>query len=475
MPSHLPSSARTTYLAPLDQGGRGAEVERRLADAIRAGVFVDGDQLPSETELAVQLGVSTVTLREALAGLRTAGLVHTRRGRNGGTFVHAPAEEAEARLLALLDAMTVDEIRDLADHRAAIAVAAAGLAAERASATDLDRLAEHVDRLAHGGSTVERRAADARFHVELAATTRSLRLTRAEMDLQKELGALLWLAAGEEGVTGALAHHHAVLDAVRVRDAAAARERMAAHVAEDMATLAALHLRRVSTAEPGVLPPVRDALEEVFTEIERIRETALALPSAPPRSALAPLRDTIHDVLDRCPLIAGAGMVFAPGSLADTRRWLEWWRRDAVGPPVFLNACLDPEDPDFYEYDAAEWYMTPRDTGERWIAGPFVDHSGTDEHILTITVPVVRGGVFLGVSGADITVGSIEGIAGPALAAIDGEAALVNHRGRIIATNAASRLVGTLWPGAETAWPPPSGALLEGDDDLPWTVVVTGA
>jgi hypothetical protein len=43
MPSHLPTSARRAVLAPLDQRGRVAEVERRLADAIRVGVSGDGD------------------------------------------------------------------------------------------------------------------------------------------------------------------------------------------------------------------------------------------------------------------------------------------------------------------------------------------------------------------------------------------------------------------------------------------------
>ena len=134
-------------------------------------------------------------------------------------------------------------------------------------------------------------------------------------------------------------------------------------------------------------------------------------------------------------------MVFAPGVLEDAPPWLEWWRRAGSGPPVFLNAELDPGRPDFYDYEAAEWFTTPRDTGTRWIAGPFVDHSGTNEHILTLTLPVVRDGRFLGVAGADIAVGSIERIAGPALAAVGADAVLLNHRGRVIATNTPR------WPG----------------------------
>src|SRR5688500_5819863 len=218
MPSHLPSSARQVVLAPLDRRGRVAEVERRLADAIRVGVFGDGDQLPSEAELAAQLGVATVTLREALVGLRATGLVQTRRGRNGGTFVHAPAETAEARLFDRLAELSVDDIRDLADHHAAIAGAAAALAAERASGSDLERLAQHLERLGAATTDAERRAADARFHVELAATTRSLRLTRAETELQTETAALVWLAGGPDGRARALADHRAILAAVHARD-----------------------------------------------------------------------------------------------------------------------------------------------------------------------------------------------------------------------------------------------------------------
>ena len=515
MPSHLPSSARRAVLAPLDPRGRVAEVERRLSDAIRVGVFGDGDQLPAEAELAAQLGVATVTLREALEGLRRTGLVETRRGRTGGTFVHAPAEAAHARLLERLAELSVDELRDLADHRAAIACATAELAAARASEADVARLAQHVERLAGAETAAERRAADARFHVEMAATTRSLRLTRAEMDLQTEAGALVWLAAGEDGPGRALADHRAVLAAVRERDAAAARERMAAHVAADMAAVVALHLR-AGVAAPGgaspsaasdatraaqrraatapangasredaatspraasaratretaaaVLDRVQSALAEVFASVGEIRAAAFALPAEPRRADLAPLRDLVHATLARQPLLAGTGMVFAPGALADAPRWLEWWRSVPGGAPVFLDASLDPGDPDYYDYEAAEWFTTPRDTGERWVAGPFVDHSGTNEHILTLTLPVVRGDAFLGVAGADIAVGAIEAVGGAALAAVAGEAALVNHRGRIIATNTPRRLVGTLWPAGERD-------VVVDDPRLLWRVLVAG-
>jgi DNA-binding transcriptional MocR family regulator len=74
-------NARSAFFAPLDQTGREAAVTHRLVDGISLGLLADAEQLPSEVELATQFGVSTVTIREALASLREQGLVETRRGR----------------------------------------------------------------------------------------------------------------------------------------------------------------------------------------------------------------------------------------------------------------------------------------------------------------------------------------------------------------------------------------------------------
>src|SRR4051794_36734489 len=62
----------------------------RLAQSIRLGVLAGGDRLPPERELADTLGVSRVTLREAIGALRAAGLIESRRGRGGGTVVVSP-------------------------------------------------------------------------------------------------------------------------------------------------------------------------------------------------------------------------------------------------------------------------------------------------------------------------------------------------------------------------------------------------
>src|SRR5262245_23743957 len=64
-----------------------AQIEDRVSEAIAAGDLQPGDRLPPERELAGQLGVSRMTLRQALQTLERRGLVRRTVGRHGGTFV----------------------------------------------------------------------------------------------------------------------------------------------------------------------------------------------------------------------------------------------------------------------------------------------------------------------------------------------------------------------------------------------------
>jgi GntR family transcriptional regulator len=70
-----------------------AQIEDRVAEAIAAGDLEPGDRLPPERELAERLGVSRMTLRQALQTLERRGLVRRTVGRHGGTFVAEPKIE----------------------------------------------------------------------------------------------------------------------------------------------------------------------------------------------------------------------------------------------------------------------------------------------------------------------------------------------------------------------------------------------
>ncbi|MER7504418.1 FCD domain-containing protein [Nonomuraea pusilla] len=250
------SGSHLAVFAPVGATGRVDAVVRRLADAIALGVLADGEQLPSEAELAGLLGVSTVTLREALMALRQQGLVETRRGRGGGSFVRTPSEPLE--LGARLRTYAVDELRDLGDHYAAIAGAAARLAARRALPADVAPLLRSLDDMVaaagraaagpSGGPSIDAGSAalirlEGRFHVEVAAASQSARLTQEEIRSQADIGPLLWLPyGGPDGHDEVTAQHRAIVEAIRRGDPDQARDLAERHVCEAMERLIELRL-----------------------------------------------------------------------------------------------------------------------------------------------------------------------------------------------------------------------------------------
>lgn len=216
-------AARSVVFAPLDGTGRAELVEQRLTDAIVSGVLRDGERLPSESELSRSLGVALVTAREALEGMRDRGLVQTRRGRDGGSFVTYDREAAARMLESRLRGHSRIELRDLALHVSAIAGTAAEIAADRASHDDIETLLaihDGADLSTAGGA----RRALGRFQLEVAAISQSPRLVREEVRLQTEAGPLLWLCLREQEYRDlSAASRTRVIDAIRAVDPVAAR------------------------------------------------------------------------------------------------------------------------------------------------------------------------------------------------------------------------------------------------------------
>ena len=216
-------AARSVVFAPLDGTGRAELVEQRLTDAIVSGVLRDGERLPSESELSRSLGVALVTAREALEGMRDRGLVRTRRGRDGGSFVTYDRDAAARLLETRVRGHSRIELRDLALHVSAIAGTAAEIAADRASHDDVESCSPSTTAPTCPPQAV-RAAHSSRFQLEVAAISQSPRLVREEVRLQSEAGPLLWLCLREQEYRDlSAATRTRVIDAIRAVDPVAAR------------------------------------------------------------------------------------------------------------------------------------------------------------------------------------------------------------------------------------------------------------
>jgi GntR family transcriptional repressor for pyruvate dehydrogenase complex len=204
----------------------------QLARAIRLGVLPDGEQLPPERELAERLGLGRNTLRDAIAALRESGLVTTRRGRGGGTWVtydgavHAATWERRAAPVrsgaAMVDALT---FRRVVEPGAAWLAASQPLAGDQRAwlADSLRAVDEAADDAAH-------RVADSRLHLAIATLSGSPMLvdavTRAQAALHDMLTAIPVLSRNIEHSN---TQHHDIVAAILQGDPERARAVMEEH------------------------------------------------------------------------------------------------------------------------------------------------------------------------------------------------------------------------------------------------------
>ncbi|GAB3751478.1 hypothetical protein GCM10028864_27550 [Microlunatus parietis] len=230
----VPSRMRSAILLPVGDEGRVEQVEQRLIQAVTGGVLRTGERLPSESELARVLRVSPVTVREALGLLRDRGLITTKRGRSGGSFLTEAADPvvfARDRLRGL----TRLALRDLGQHYAAIGSACVALAARRARAEEVDAIRRRLAAAtAHDDHEWSRHLDEA--VLELTALGQSARLTREQMRLQAEFSPLLALIDGDRRKARETAFRR-VLTAVERGEARAAADRFAAATEADLVNL----------------------------------------------------------------------------------------------------------------------------------------------------------------------------------------------------------------------------------------------
>jgi GntR family transcriptional repressor for pyruvate dehydrogenase complex len=227
------STPMAELFTPISTGRISADIVEQVKRAIHDGRLVPGDQLPSERELTQRLGVSRVSVRDALRMLEAYGLIDVRVGARGGAFVTAPAPrlvgEGMANML-MLAAVTPAEATEL---RLVFELSLLPLACERRDEEDLEALESICDRseesLAAGGYDV---ALSAEFHTRLARCTHNGAIALFAESFQGPLLASLRAAqraAPQMGEAG-LREHRALVAAVRDRDAEGAAAIMAAHL-----------------------------------------------------------------------------------------------------------------------------------------------------------------------------------------------------------------------------------------------------
>ncbi|MBC2903451.1 FadR/GntR family transcriptional regulator [Streptomyces cupreus] len=231
-----PEDRLTPVLRPVRAGNGFEEALEQILQVVRLGLVPGGERLPAERELAERLGISRVTLREVLKVLQDQGLVESRRGRYGGTFVlprtNARGEDELRRRIAEVD------IEDVLRFREVLEVGAVGLCAAHGLTREQEqRLREALART-QDAPLGDYRRRDTLLHLTLAELCGSPTLTAQYAAVRATVNELLdCIPILVRNLEHSQRQHTALVEAVLDANADAAREIMREHCAGTAALL----------------------------------------------------------------------------------------------------------------------------------------------------------------------------------------------------------------------------------------------
>lgn len=225
--------ASDALLRPVRTGNAFEDTVERLLSTIRLGVLGPGDSLPPERELAIRLGVSRDTVREAIKSLSDAGYLVSRRGRYGGTFL---AEELP--LVQGGGQLNSAEFDDVLRLREILEVGAARMAAaRRLTDTERDILRARLADV-RAADPADYRRLDSRLHLAVAETAGTPSLVALVAENRMRVNALLdRIPLLGRNIAHSEEQHEAVVGAILDGDPDRAGAAMETHLAGSAALL----------------------------------------------------------------------------------------------------------------------------------------------------------------------------------------------------------------------------------------------
>ncbi|WP_336659769.1 hypothetical protein [Leucobacter sp. USHLN153] len=186
-------------------------------------------------------------------------------------------------------------------------------------------------------------------------------------------------------------------------------------------------LRYVDDFFDGVFAPLERWLPGLVATLQQ-RQSEGRLTGGQLAALLEAGANEVLDTSDRP--IYGAGFC-ASGHLVTEGNPLAWWQGQQRG--LLASSTFGPGQAAI-DLVRLEWYRVPEATGQRHVAGPFVDYLCSNEVTLTSAIPVSVAGEFWGVACADVLVSSLEDALHPMLATF-ASTTLVNASGRVVLSN----------------------------------------
>lgn len=206
-------------------------VAEAIEREILAGRIQPGDQIGTEADLVRQFGVNRSTVREGIRLLEQSGLI--RRGSSRRLFASVPRYNRLASRISRALVLHEVTFRELWETTMVLEVASIRLAAERASAEQIDALSDNVRRTAESLEDAHALSElDTEFHVLIAEASgnRVLKLSREPTSLLIQPTTEMLFVKVSVAAQRLLDAHRHLVDAIAARDPDGAETWMRRHV-----------------------------------------------------------------------------------------------------------------------------------------------------------------------------------------------------------------------------------------------------
>ena len=208
-------------------------IVKYLRKNIQEGNWKVGEQIPSENELCATLGVSRVSVRNALQQMSALGILESRHGK--GTFllsddlsVFGDRKDADA---ARIGNAHVTEMKRVLEFRALLEPSVCARVAEKATPELIERLSLLLEKMQQSiGKSREVVEADMRFHLEICQVIDNPFLSRVMAEVLQKKEDTYHRLNMAVGYYGGIYYHSLILEALKKHDPKRAKTVMREHI-----------------------------------------------------------------------------------------------------------------------------------------------------------------------------------------------------------------------------------------------------
>lgn len=194
-----------------------SQVYEQLKQNIINGIWSAGEKIPSENDLVKMLGVSRISLREALKQLVSLGLLEARQGE--GTFVKKLEADLYMNQLLPLLVLNRENIIELIKYREIMETGAIALAVERADDADIHALEENIQNHENFKDDYEKAVQlDLEFHRLIAEASKNPFIIKVNSIIKDIFHAVMEKIIERMGSAPALYYHRKMIEAIKERN-----------------------------------------------------------------------------------------------------------------------------------------------------------------------------------------------------------------------------------------------------------------